>query len=77
MATAILETPKKEPLVEKDFAKDAMASVRKGLRELEYIRDETAHRVQAHPLKAVGIAAASGVVLGAAIGWLGARFVRR
>jgi ElaB/YqjD/DUF883 family membrane-anchored ribosome-binding protein len=77
MATAILEKPKLETPVVKDFAKDAMASVKNGLDELEHFRDETAHRVQEHPLKAVGIAAASGVLLGAALGWLGARYTRR
>jgi ElaB/YqjD/DUF883 family membrane-anchored ribosome-binding protein len=76
MATATLDKPKTETDL-KDFAKDAMVSVRKGLDEIEHVRDETAHRVQQHPLKAVGIAAASGLVLGAAIGWLGARFTRR
>ena len=77
MATAILETPKKEAPVARDFAKDAMASVRKGIDELEHFPDETAHRVQEHPLRAVGLAAASGLVLGAGIGWLSARYIRR
>ena len=77
MATTTLEKPKMETPVVKEFAKDAMASVRKGIDELEHFRDETAHRLQEHPLKAVGIAAASGLLLGAALGWLGARYIRR
>jgi ElaB/YqjD/DUF883 family membrane-anchored ribosome-binding protein len=74
MATATLE---RTETVVKDLAKDAMASVRRGIDEIEHVRDEAAHRVQEHPLKAVGIAAAAGLVLGAAIGWLGARYIRR
>ena len=77
MATATLDKPKVETPIARDFAKDAMASVRKGIDELEHFRDETAHRVQEHPIRSVGIAAASGLVLGAAIGWFGARYIRR
>ncbi len=49
-------------------AKQAMASVRKSVDELGDLKDATAERVKAQPLKAVGLAAGVGLALGLAIG---------
>jgi ElaB/YqjD/DUF883 family membrane-anchored ribosome-binding protein len=37
-------------------------------------KDEAAYRVKRQPFKALGIAVGVGLVLGVAVGWIGARF---
>lgn len=54
-------------------AKRTMKSVGRGVETLEDLKEETAHRVKRQPLTAVGIAAGAGLVLGVAVGWVGAR----
>lgn len=46
-------------------------------RSIDDLKDETAHYVKRQPFKAVGIAAAVGLVTGAIIGWIGVRFGQR
>jgi len=58
-------------------AKRAMKSAARGLEQLEDFRDETAHRIKQQPFRAIGIAAICGVLVGAGIGWFGARYSRR
>jgi len=55
-------------------AKRAMKSVKRGVEQLEDLKDEAAHRVKRQPLKAVGIAAGVGLVFGMGLGWIGGRF---
>ena len=38
------------------------------------VKDEAAYRVKRQPFKALGIAVGVGLVLGVAVGWIGARF---
>ena len=58
-------------------AQRAMKSVKSGLEQLEDFKDETAHRVKRQPLAAIGIAAGVGLIVGVAVGWMGARCERR
>ena len=49
-------------------AKRVMRRVRWGIERLDDVKHDTAHRIRREPLKAIGIAAAAGVVIGVAIG---------
>jgi len=55
-------------------AKRAIKSVQHRVEELGDLKDEAAYRVKRQPFKAVGIAVGVGLVLGVAVGWIGARF---
>jgi ElaB/YqjD/DUF883 family membrane-anchored ribosome-binding protein len=44
---------------------------------MEDVKDETARYVKRQPLVAVGIAAGVGVLVGACVGWFGARIANR
>ena len=55
-------------------AKHAIKSVQRRVEGLGDLRDEAAYRVKRQPFKAVGIAVGVGLVLGVAVGWIGARF---
>ena len=55
-------------------AKRAIKSVQRRVEELGDLRDEAGYRVKRQPFKAIGIAVGVGLVLGVAVGWIGARF---
>ena len=55
-------------------AKRTIKSVQRRVEELGDLKDEAAYRVKRQPFKAVGIAVGVGLVLGVAVGWIGARF---
>ena len=55
-------------------AKRAIKSVQHRVEKLGDLKDEAAYRVKRQPFKAVGIAVGVGLVLGVAVGWIGARF---
>ena len=55
----------------------AIASLKRRIEELSDFKDEAVHRVKRQPLRAVGIALGSGLVLGLAAGWIGRRPERR
>ena len=55
-------------------AKRAIKSVQRRVEELGDLKDEAAYRVKRQPFKALGIAVGVGLVLGVAVGWIGARF---
>jgi ElaB/YqjD/DUF883 family membrane-anchored ribosome-binding protein len=46
-------------------------------RRIDDLKDEAVHRVKRQPIKAVGIAAAAGLFIGVALGWMGSRCARR
>lgn len=54
-------------------AKRAMKSVGRRVEELGDLKDEAAYRVKRQPIKAIGVAAGIGLVVGVTIGWIGAR----
>jgi len=54
-------------------AKRAVKSVERRVEKLGDLKDEAAYRVKRQPLKAVGIAVGVGLVVGAAVAWIGAR----
>lgn len=58
-------------------AKRALKRVRRGVDRLEDVKDETARYVKRQPFKAVGVAAAVGLLVGGGVAWLGARLVQR
>ena len=56
-------------------AKRTIKSVQRRVVEgLGDVKDEAAYRVKRQPFKALGIAVGVGLVLGVAVGWIGARF---
>lgn len=57
--------------------KRARTAVRRGVRTLEDLRDDAAYYVKRQPFLAVGAAAAAGVLVGAAVGWIGGRLGQR
>ena len=54
-------------------ARRALRTVKHRLEDLGDLQEEAIHRVKRQPLRAVGIAAAAGVVVGLAVGWMGSR----
>ena len=55
-------------------ARRTMKSARRhSVETLEDFKDETAHCVKRQPLKAIGVAAGAGLVVGMAIGWIVSR----
>jgi ElaB/YqjD/DUF883 family membrane-anchored ribosome-binding protein len=54
-------------------AKRTMKSVKRGVEQLEDLKDEAVHTMKRRPLTAVGIALGVGLVLGAALGWAARR----
>jgi ElaB/YqjD/DUF883 family membrane-anchored ribosome-binding protein len=54
-------------------AKRAIKSVQRRVEGLGDLKDDAAYRVKRQPFKAVGIAVGVGLVLGVAVGWIGAR----
>ena len=57
--------------------KRAIVSLTRRIEEFADFKDEAVHRVKRQPLRAVGIALGSGLVLGLAAGWIGRRPERR
>ena len=57
--------------------KRAMTSLKRSVEELADFKDEAVHRVKRQPLRTMGIALGSGLVLGLAAGWIGRRLGRR
>jgi ElaB/YqjD/DUF883 family membrane-anchored ribosome-binding protein len=58
-------------------AKRALKRVQRGVETMEDVKDETARYVKRQPFVAVGIAAGVGVLVGACVGWFGARIANR
>jgi ElaB/YqjD/DUF883 family membrane-anchored ribosome-binding protein len=58
-------------------AKRAFKRVQRGVQTMEDVKDETARYVKRQPFMAVGIATGVGVLIGACVGWFGARVVNR
>jgi len=58
-------------------AKRAVKSVQRGIERLEDIKDEGVHYVKRQPLKAIAIAAGTGLMVGMAAGWITGRFRRQ
>jgi ElaB/YqjD/DUF883 family membrane-anchored ribosome-binding protein len=58
-------------------AKRAMKRMQRGLETLEDFRDEAVHRVKREPVKALGIAVGSGLLIGAVLGWIASREARK
>ena len=56
-----------------DGTRQAIRSVKRGVEALADLKDEASHRVRRQPLRAVGIALALGLVVGAAAGWISRR----
>jgi ElaB/YqjD/DUF883 family membrane-anchored ribosome-binding protein len=57
-------------------AKRVLRRVQREIGRLQDVKDEAAYRVKREPLNAVGIAAGTGLLLGAVVGWI-AGSVRR
>ena len=51
----------------------AKRAITRRMHDLEDLRESAAYRVKRAPLLAVGLAAAGGILLGVALGWLGRR----
>jgi hypothetical protein len=58
-------------------ARRAMKRIRRGLETAVDLRDEAVHRAKRRPLKAAGMIFGAGIVLGAALGWIGRRQITR
>jgi len=58
-------------------AKRTITSVKRRVEKLADFKDEAVYRVKRQPLRALGIALGSGLVLGLAGGWIGRRIRRR
>lgn len=58
-------------------AKRALKRVQRGVDTLEDARDQTVRYVKRQPFAALGIAAGVGVLVGACVGWFGARVANR
>jgi ElaB/YqjD/DUF883 family membrane-anchored ribosome-binding protein len=54
-------------------AKQAVTSIGRGVEELGDLRDAAAYRVKRQPLRAVGLAFGTGLVLGAGLSWIATR----
>ena len=51
----------------------AKRAITRGMHDLEDLRESAAHRVKRAPLLTVSLAAAGGILVGVALGWLGRR----
>jgi ElaB/YqjD/DUF883 family membrane-anchored ribosome-binding protein len=58
-------------------ARRALKSARRRVGEIGDLKDEALHQVKRQPLRAVGIAAGAGLILGLAAGLIGARLISR
>jgi len=54
-------------------AKRVLRRVKHGIERLQDFRDEAAHRVKQEPIKAVGAAAGTGLLVGIVVGWIARR----
>lgn len=57
--------------------KRAITSAKRRVEQLSDLKDETLHRVKRQPLRALGLALGSGLVIGLMVGWIGRRPGRR
>jgi ElaB/YqjD/DUF883 family membrane-anchored ribosome-binding protein len=54
-------------------AKCAIKRMRRGIETLEDVRDDAARYLKHQPFKAIGVAGSAGLLIGVAVGWIGAR----
>lgn len=58
-------------------AKRALKTFQRGVHRAEDLKDEAIHQVKRQPVKAVAIAAATGLAVGTIVGWIGGRLGRK